>query len=589
MLEQLERGNLFINQLERGGDRIWYRYNPLFAESIQYLARQRLGEAEITALFERASRWYEYHGLYDEAVEAALAAKLFDRAALLIEKFIEIHDLGGMHTLSRWLESIPQQEILLHPVISFAYAQVILYSTDRFAPATASRIEPFLRAAEEAWRAEPNHQRLGQLLTFRGTVAWWRGDFQQAFEFGRQALNELPESDVLWRGSALLIVTYETLNAGWILEAQDQILEARALLGAAQNIYGVLAATQVLAEVFYWRGQFEQAEQLNRQILVEAVGDASMLDDQGVASLYLAHIAYERNDLEEAEQFASRALGLAEQRLNELLQVQATIRLAAIHSARGDRGGARDLLQSLEARIQNPVLLRDIQNMQALLSIRADDPAPLGGWVKIISAEDPNVLRVQKEREAFTLARLQIAEGRAGPALEALGTWRADASENGRVRSLVEALCLETLAHPLNSSEAAECLIQALTVGHAAGCRRIFLDEGRRLAARIQAILPSLPNRTLRLFATTLLHSFSPEAAYPFAPGPSAVPVEALSRQELRVLRLLAAGRSNADIARELVVTTNTIKTQVKSIYRKLNIGSRPEAREVARELKLLD
>jgi LuxR family maltose regulon positive regulatory protein len=61
-----------------------------------------------------------------------------------------------------------------------------------------------------------------------------------------------------------------------------------------------------------------------------------------------------------------------------------------------------------------------------------------------------------------------------------------------------------------------------------------------------------------------------------------------LSQQELRVLRLLAAGLSNTDIGRELVVSNNTVKTHVKSIYRKLNVKSRDEAREVARELKLV-
>ena len=61
-----------------------------------------------------------------------------------------------------------------------------------------------------------------------------------------------------------------------------------------------------------------------------------------------------------------------------------------------------------------------------------------------------------------------------------------------------------------------------------------------------------------------------------------------MSQQELRVLRLLVAGLSNSDIAQELVLSTNTIKTHVKSIYRKLNITSRDEARDVARELKLL-
>ena len=91
-------------------------------------------------------------------------------------------------------------------------------------------------------------------------------------------------------------------------------LEARALLGAAQNIYGVLAAIQFLVEIFYWQGELEQAEQLNHQIQREAVGDESMLDDQGIAALSLAHIAYERNDLEQAEALAARALDLALQR-----------------------------------------------------------------------------------------------------------------------------------------------------------------------------------------------------------------------------------------------------------------------------------
>jgi LuxR family maltose regulon positive regulatory protein len=356
-------------------------------------------------------------------------------------------------------------------------------------------------------------------------------------------------------------------------------------LGAAQNIFGVLAATQMLSEIFYWQGELEQAEQLNQQIQVEAVGDESMLDDQGVASLSLAHIAYERNELEQAEGYATRAFDLGQQRANEMLYVQAAIRLAHIHSAKGDSARARELLKSLEAKIQNPSLLHDIQNTQALLSIRAGEISLLDWWVKITSAENENVLPLQKERGAFTLARLRIAEGKTNEALSLLQRARKDAVENGRVRSQAEALCLEALA---DSSKAAKPLIEALSIGQARGFRRLFLDEGTRMAALIQSLLLSLPNRTLSLFAATLLHSFPPDAAAHLTAARSEVQIEALSQQELRVLRLLVAGLSNADIARELVVSTNTIKTQVKSIYRKLNVNSREEARQATRELKLL-
>jgi LuxR family maltose regulon positive regulatory protein len=588
ILEQLERDNLFIVQLERGGEQIWYRYNSLFAESLQHTAKQRLAETGIKSLFEKATDWYEYHGLFDEAIETALTAKLFERALGLIERFIEIRDLSELRTLVRWLDTIPQQEILRHPIVCFTYAQVILYSTDRFAPATAARIEPFLRAAESAWQTEEDQPRLGQLLSFRGNVAWWQGEIQKAFEYSRQALDKLPEQDVFWRGNSLLSVSYEALSAGRILEAQDKVLEARALLGAAQNIYGVLAATQFLAEVFYWQGELEQAEQLNRQIQEEAVGDESMLDDQGIASLGLAHIAYERNELDQAEQLAAHALDLAGQRANEMLQVQATSRLAYILFAKGDWSRSRELLKSLESKIQNPALLREIQNVQALLSMRANDTSSREWWLKIISAEDQNALHLQREREDFTVVRLRIAEGKASEALNLLKPWQEDAAQNGRLRSQVEALCLEALACHAggNLSEAAKSLSEALAIGQAKGFRRLFLDEGTRMVALLQAALPTLSSRSLSLFAATLLRFFPVEATSRLTVTDSLV--KPLSQQELRVLRLLVAGLSNADIARELIVSTNTVKTHVKSIYRKLNVRSREEAREVVHELKLL-
>jgi LuxR family maltose regulon positive regulatory protein len=240
--------------------------------------------------------------------------------------------------------------------------------------------------------------------------------------------------------------------------------------------------------------------------------------------------------------------------------------------------------------IQSPALLREIQHAQALFSLRANDASSLEWWVKIVFSADQNTLHIQREREAFTLARLRIAEGKTNEALDGLKPWQEDAARNGRVRSQVEALCLEALAYQAdaNVSSAAQSLHEALTIGQAKGFRRIFLDEGPRMAALLQTVVPTLTNRALRLFATSLLHSFAPELTSHSTSDGTQAGIEAISQQELRVLRLLAAGLSNADIARELIVSTNTVKTHVKSIYRKLNVNSRHEAREVARELKLI-
>jgi len=589
-LDQLERDNLFVIQLESVGEQTWYRYIPLFAESIQLLARRKFGEAEIHSMFEKASQWYEAHGLLDEAIETAITAGVFERALTWIEKYIGIHELSEMRTLARWLEQIPQPLLLLHPGVCFTYAAIILYSTDRFAPATAARIEPFLQAAETAWRAEGNLPKLGELLSFRGIVAWWQGNFPGAVEYAYRSLEYILEQDLLWRGNSLLIVAQDALGAGQILKAQAIVPEVRARMGAAQNIHGVLAALQLLSEIACWQGESEQAVELNRQILAEAVGGDEMLDDKGIASLGLGRIAYEQNDLEHAQQLISQALDFALARANEMLQVQAVIYLAWIRAAGNDFQNADELLVSLKTGINNATLLREIQGTQARLAVLSGNLLLLKGWQSITSEENPGVSHLQKEREAFTLARLQIAEGRPDEALASLNSWKADAAANGRIRSQVEAACLEALACHAGSNltGAMQPAVEALTLGSARGFRRLFLDEGPRMAALLQAILPSLPNRALNSFVVALLHSFPAGTTGHLSTGGSVFQVEALSQQELRVLRLLVTGRSNAEIARELVVSTNTIKTHVKSIYRKLNVRRRTEVREVARELKLL-
>src|SRR5205085_8256235 len=86
MLEQLEHANLFLIPLDETGQ--WYRYHALFAEAMQHEARRRLGEDYLRSLYEKASRWYEEYGLLAEAIEVALTARDFARAADLIERIV---------------------------------------------------------------------------------------------------------------------------------------------------------------------------------------------------------------------------------------------------------------------------------------------------------------------------------------------------------------------------------------------------------------------------------------------------------------------------------------------------------------------
>ena len=586
ILEQLERENLFLVGLEHGYGRAWYRYNSLFAESIQSLARARLGEAEIRSIFEKASQWFEYHQIIDDAVEAALSANLLERALALIEKFIEIYSLSEMGTLSRWMKFIPDALIMQHPSVCMMYAQVILFTSDRYAPTTALRIEPYLNEAEKVWTAEGNEEKVGTVFALRGMMLLWQGQFQKSLEAVYQALEKMSESEIFWRGVSLLNAAGGEMYAGHMLSAQEKILEARALLGASQNIHGMLAANGLLSEICLAQGDLELCVQLNQQILADVIpDDESMLDDQGNAHVNLAVVAYEQNELDAAEEHANMAFEFGKLRANELLESQAAAVLALIRTAKGEWQQAREDLKSLVVSFQNPLALHGIHMTQALIAVRNNNLDIPNIWF----TDKADDLLLNKEREAFVLARIQIAKGNPAGALEKLQVHLAAAAEHGRVRSQVEALCLQALAYHAQSKldKSIQPLAQALTLGHDKGLRRSFLDEGPQMASLLQASIPSLPNRTLSLFASTLLHSFSPGQFTDQDKSGSTVLIEPLSQQELRVLKLLVAGLSNGEIASELVVSANTIKTHVKSIYRKLNINSREEARTVAKELKL--
>ena len=588
LLEKLARESLFLVPLEKSGHQTWYRYNPLFAESIQYLARQRLDAAEIAVLFENASAWYENHLDYENAVEAALAARLYPRALTLIEKYIDIHSIAAVLTLKRWFSSIPEQFILAQPEASFTYAQVILFTGDRYAPDMVTRLEPNLNAAEKCWEKENNRARLGAARSLRGITAWWQGDIAKACRLAQQSLDELPETDIFWRGNSLLISAFGDLNSDDIFAAQDTILEARALLGAANNIYGVLAATQILSAADYWLGELEQARQLNNQIIAEAVGSEDMLDDQGIARLSLADISYEENDLSTAEKYLQEALDLAIQRKNELLIAQVTGRLAHLQLARGKPAQAVELIKTQAARLQNPNALREVDIALAEITAHTITPGEAAGLSQEARPRTSNLLFLEQERLTFVQARKLIYTGMNLEALKLLAGRPADAAKHGRIRNQVEALCLEALAYQAagQPENARAALTQALAVGQAKGFVRLFIDEGAEMANLLKQAIPTFSRRALAMYATTLLQAFPSEvgAVPPGVPGL----IEPLSQQELRVLRYLAAGLSNAEIGQELIVSTNTVKTHVKNIYRKLNVSTRGEARQVAHELKLI-
>lgn len=154
---------------------------------------------------------------------------------------------------------------------------------------------------------------------------------------------------------------------------------------------------------------------------------------------------------------------------------------------------------------------------------------------------------------------------------------------------ILEIQLLIALAHASlkQGPESNQQLTLVLVQARGEGFLRLFLDEGEEVETLLRELLPSLTEKPLRAWTQSILHAF----AHPFSPqtsSPDSTLFEPLSTQEQRVLALLAAGRSNPEIAETLIISVNTVKGHVKSIYRKLDVNSRIEASAAASRLKLI-
>jgi LuxR family maltose regulon positive regulatory protein len=601
-LREMERSGLFLQAL--GGEPPWYRYHALFAEALQARARQRCSEEELRLCLSRASAWYEREDLLAEGIEAALAAGEWARAAALMERVLDFGNHPALQehvTLLRWVEQLPEPVLEAHPGLGVNYAAALLFTLDRSSPATMALIEVPLKRAEHAYERGEAWGKLGEALACHAEVARWHGDLRLAMHLARRALTLPPESPMRWRGASILTVVASELRAGRPEEARRLTLEGQQLLGALPIPgYSVHGATLMLGEICWQQGRLHQAAQYYRQLLATAPENPA---DQMAARLGMAKVAYEWNHLAEAEQSVARVLELGNAHLEDLgkyfvevgFLFPAELLQARLYQARGHMVQAHQTLQKLLAfaeEYQLPPLSRTALAHQVELALASDRLPSVEDWQATALPPEEEAIAGHQEQEALLCARVLIARGEIAEALDLLFTWQEEARICKRLRSELEIHVLLALAYAASSRqrEAEQALKEALILAQPEGFQRLFLEKGEPLEALLRTLFLELREEPGVRYARGLLLAFASlkGAQQATSHAGSALLLEPLTPQEQRVLGLLARGRTNPEIAADLVVSINTVKTQVQSIYRKLNVRSRWEASEAAHRLDLL-
>lgn len=623
MLEALERANLFVIPLD--DRRQWYRYHHLFGDVLQARLRDDHPDgARIDELHRRAAVWFDAHGDRPEAIRHALAGHDAERAATLVELAApELHQARQEATLRAWLEALPDEVFANRPVLTVDLigvrlrhgetdgVEALLQQAERWfdeaAPAPSIRTRrnddriPTAVASSSGVPAEPPamvvvnddefHHLPAQIAVFRAGMALLRGDIATTKAEAERALALIVDDDRLRQGSASALLGLVHWNLAELDEAGRRYADAVEHLLAAGSVSDALGCSQALADIRTAQGCLHDAQATYERALGLVTSADGVVRGAADTHVGLSTILRERNDLAGARTHLAAALDLGEHAGLPQNAYRSRVAEARLREIDGDLDGALALLDEAERRYFGDFSpdVRPVAAERARLRIARGELQTAQQWAEERQlAPDPpdDDLIYTREFEHLTLARLLLAQQ--SPDAEPLLDRLLAAAEAGhRTGSVIEALILQALAHQARGDIRAALapLDRALVLAEPEGHARVFLDEGAPMASLLEA---AARHGTAADQARRLLASDHPpeECLTPTTPRSDDL-VDPLSERELDVLRLLRSELSGPDIARELVVSLNTVRTHTKNIYAKLGVNNRRAAVRRADELGL--
>jgi len=588
MLATLERANLFIVPLD--DQRQWYRYHHLFADvlKVRLLAQ---GIARVNALHSRASGWFERHGSPEEAVRHALAGADFPRAARLIESTIpSVRKSRQDATLLGWLAQLPRSAIEARPVLRVFSAWASLVAGDLAA------VEPQLAAAEAqlasaraggAHESEPGEELDSLPVTialYRGALAMAAGDPTAIGTHAQHALDVAASDDYLGRGAAAGMLGLAAWARGDLEAGTTAFRESATNLRQAGNLLDALSTTMVVGDMLLALGRLSEAQSGYELSIHEADGNPPAADLHAGFSEVLRL----RNELEAAQQHLAAADALGAGSFSHEHRYRWAVGMAGLAQSHGDLDAALDYLATADTQYRHGFFpdVRPISGLRARIWITQGRLSDARRWITEQGLSSSDELGYLTEFGHITLARLLIAEltdESVDEAVALLSRLALAADSAARLGSLIEILMLQALAlhAERRTAPALMSLDRALTSAEPEGHVRVFLDEGAPMLRVLrEAAGAGIRPDFVRTLSRSLRNSGEIAAVTPL-PDP-------LSERELSVVRLLGTQLTGPQIARELHVSVNTMRTHTKHIFVKLDVNDRAAAVRRAEALGII-
>ena len=585
MLAAIDSANLFLFPLD--GERRWYRYHQLFAEALRARAQDR-DPAGLRERHRRASRWCEANGFGADATRHALEAGDTGRAAALVaEQAPALIRRGESVTLQRWLEAVPEDTVVADPKLCVHYAWALFFQ------GRTDESDGWLARA----RAHAPEDALvrGEILAMAAFLSVLRMDQEVSAELGRAALELLPDEHPLLDLVAMTLAM-EHVYGGQPAAAAEAFGRAAQLARRRGNRFALVCSLGQVGDGLMQQGELHRAAEAYREAERAArLPGGEALPIVGLALVGLGEVMREWNRLDEAERLLTRGITLCRE-AGDLAAYDGLFSLARVQHARArdsdalaTLGDVARLIAGLEAP-DLPQLVALHETRFGLVRGQRDDAVR---WKRSAERVVDGLLVPVAELVQLTLARVELAQRDAGAALRRLERLREPALQDGRVTGLLQILALQALALAAlgHEARARATLGAALARAEPAGFVRLFVDEGPALHALLSSLrtehagAPGVAEGWSMAYLDTLIAAFDPAVS---ASQDALRAIEPLSDRERAVLRHIALGATNKQIAKELGIAPSTVKWYVSGIFAKLQVERRTQAVSRAREYGII-
>jgi LuxR family transcriptional regulator, maltose regulon positive regulatory protein len=577
LLKSIEQDNLFLVSLD--DQRTWYRYHHLFSDLLRLVLEQTHPRLS-TELHHRACRWYEAQGLLPEALHHALAAGDMAHAASLVStNVLTLVEQSELAPVLMRMDALPQSQRDSLPWLQVAYAWALAYKGQ------IERVEAALWLAGKSrgnLSEDERSRMMGHVAAVRAYAAWLQGSQQDAVKFAEEAARCLPLDEIAVRALNLTTLGNALTQYKANPRAAEVLKQGIALARQAGQSHVFLPAATALAYAFMMLGEFHKSYEICLEAIeiAEKQQNHHMLPLPAAASAYaeLANIFAEWGETERSIQAARKGLALSELWGQADTMMLCLLSLANALSLAHEGGSAQEVLQRARkiANKVSPWFVLNVDQMELRIWLDTEEYDKTPHTPQSASGTLPVSLE----------ARLLVKENRLDEALALLEHAIPDVNKTPSVE-VVRLGVIQALAFFLKRNEplALSVLKQTLELAEPENRIATFVREGPAMEKLLKLAQTkcNMPQFILRLLAVF-------EAKRKPRPAPAIEPlIETLSKRELEVLKYLNGPHSTPEIAEQLVVSSNTVRTHIKNIYGKLGVHGRSGAVRRAKELGLLE